>query len=149
MGGLNTSELPAYRFKIFWLNISSFLALFYFQTFHSIIMNISPRLPYDVINFEIDLMKDLGVKIEHGRWPSQLLDFSCLEELRVWSWSCQPGEADHEFKYLFISFFKCSIFNPDTLEKATSLLSRWKRTLEQVFILLNIFFLMWKIFPNC
>merc|ERR1719411_2438071 len=36
-GGLNTSELPAYR------------------------------LPYDVINFEIDLMKDLGVKIEHGR----------------------------------------------------------------------------------
>ena len=25
------------------------------------------RLPYDVINFEIDLMKDLGVKIEHGR----------------------------------------------------------------------------------
>ena len=37
VGGLNTSELPAYR------------------------------LPYDVINFEIDLMKDLGVKIEHGR----------------------------------------------------------------------------------
>jgi len=38
VGGLNTSELPAYR------------------------------LPYDVINFEIDLMKDLGVKIEHGRY---------------------------------------------------------------------------------
>ena len=37
VGGLNTSELPAYR------------------------------LPYDVINFEIDLMKDLGVKIQHGR----------------------------------------------------------------------------------
>jgi len=37
VGGLNTSELPAYR------------------------------LPYDVINFEIDLMKDLGVKVEHGR----------------------------------------------------------------------------------
>merc|ERR1719220_3221520 len=37
VGGLNTSELPAYR------------------------------LPYDVINFEIDLMKDLGVKIEQGR----------------------------------------------------------------------------------
>jgi len=36
-GGLNTSELPAYR------------------------------LPYDVINFEIDLMKDLGVKVEIGR----------------------------------------------------------------------------------
>lgn len=36
-GGLNTSELPAYR------------------------------LPYDVVNFEIDLMKDLGVKIETGR----------------------------------------------------------------------------------
>ena len=43
------------------------MALFYFQTFHSIIIHISPRLPYDVINFEIDLMKDLGVKIEHGR----------------------------------------------------------------------------------
>jgi len=37
VGGLNTSELPSYR------------------------------LPYDVINFEIDLMKDLGVKIEHGK----------------------------------------------------------------------------------
>jgi dihydropyrimidine dehydrogenase (NADP+) len=37
LGGLNTSELPAYR------------------------------LPYDVINFEIDLMKDLGVKIVNGR----------------------------------------------------------------------------------
>eukprot|EP00088_Acartia_fossae_P032309 TRINITY_DN3308_c0_g1_i6.p1 TRINITY_DN3308_c0_g1~~TRINITY_DN3308_c0_g1_i6.p1 ORF type:complete len:1069 (-),score=295.18 TRINITY_DN3308_c0_g1_i6:247-3453(-) len=37
LGGLNTSELPAYR------------------------------LPYDVINFELDLMKDLGVKIETGR----------------------------------------------------------------------------------
>merc|ERR1719450_278786 len=37
VGGLNTSELPSYR------------------------------LPYDVINFEIDLMKDLGVKIVHGR----------------------------------------------------------------------------------
>merc|ERR1719273_2464934 len=37
VGGLNTSELPAYR------------------------------LPYDVINFEIDLMKDLGVKIQQGR----------------------------------------------------------------------------------
>jgi len=36
-GGLNTSELPAYR------------------------------LPYDVINFEIDLMKDLGVKIVTGK----------------------------------------------------------------------------------
>jgi len=40
VGGLNTSELPAYR------------------------------LPYDVVNFEIDLMKDLGVKIEHGRFLS-------------------------------------------------------------------------------
>ena len=40
VGGLNTSELPAYR------------------------------LPYEVINFEIDLMKDLGVKIEHGRYLS-------------------------------------------------------------------------------
>jgi len=37
LGGLNTSELPAYR------------------------------LPYDVINFELDLMKDLGVKVETGR----------------------------------------------------------------------------------
>ena len=67
MGGLNTSELPAYRFSIFSPNISSFIALIYFQIFHSKIMIISPRLPYDVINFEIDLMKDLGVKIEHGR----------------------------------------------------------------------------------
>ena len=33
VGGLNTSELPSYR------------------------------LPYDVINFEMDLMKDLGVKV--------------------------------------------------------------------------------------
>ena len=40
VGGLNTSELPAYR------------------------------LPYEVINFEIDLMKDLGVKIQHGRYLS-------------------------------------------------------------------------------
>jgi len=40
VGGLNTSELPAYR------------------------------LPYDVINFEIDLMKDLGVKIQQGRFLS-------------------------------------------------------------------------------
>ena len=30
-------------------------------------LNTIKRLPYDVINFEIDLMKDLGVKIEHGR----------------------------------------------------------------------------------
>ena len=67
MGGLNTSELPAYRFSIFSPKVSFFMALFYFQTFHSIIIHISPRLPYDVINFEIDLMKDLGVKIEHGR----------------------------------------------------------------------------------
>ena len=59
------------------------MALFYFQTFHSIIIHISPRLPYDVINFEIDLMKDLGVKIEHGRWPSQLFSAwkSCKTDL--------------------------------------------------------------------
>jgi len=37
VGGLNTSELPAYR------------------------------LPYDVINFEMDLMKDLGVQVFNGR----------------------------------------------------------------------------------
>merc|ERR1719411_2322463 len=37
VGGLNTSELPSYR------------------------------LPYDVINFEMDLMTDIGVKIETGR----------------------------------------------------------------------------------
>ena len=35
VGGLNTSELPSYR------------------------------LPYDVINFEMDLMKDVGVKVKH------------------------------------------------------------------------------------
>ena len=91
MGGLNTSELPAYRFSIFWPKISFFIALFYIQTFHSIIMIILPRLPYDVINFEIDLMKDLGVKIEHGRWSSQLFDFFCLEELRV---DCK-SDLDH------------------------------------------------------
>ena len=33
VGGLNTSELPSYR------------------------------LPYDVVNFEMDLMKDIGVKV--------------------------------------------------------------------------------------
>lgn len=33
VGGLNSSELPSYR------------------------------LPYDVVNFEVDLMKDLGVKV--------------------------------------------------------------------------------------
>ena len=112
-------------------------------------MIIFPRLPYDVINFEIDLMKDLGVKIEHGRWSSQLFDFFLFGRvvcwLQVWSWSCQPGEADHKFKCLFIFLFNCNIFNPDTLGKATSLLSRWKRTLEQVFILLNMFFFMQKI----
>lgn len=36
-GGLSTSEIPQYR------------------------------LPYDVVNFEVDLMKDLGVKVEHGK----------------------------------------------------------------------------------
>lgn len=36
-GGLSSSEIPQYR------------------------------LPYEVIQFEVDLMKDLGVKIEHGR----------------------------------------------------------------------------------
>ena len=35
VGGLNTSELPSYR------------------------------LSYDVVNFEMDLMKDLGVKVLH------------------------------------------------------------------------------------
>jgi len=50
VGGLNTSELPAYR------------------------------LPYDVINFEIDLMKDLGVKIVHGR--SLHTDDLTLEKMR-------------------------------------------------------------------
>lgn len=38
-----------------------------FLYFHPIDSILSKRLPYDVINFEIDLMKDLGVKIEHGR----------------------------------------------------------------------------------
>ena len=37
VGGLNTSELPSYR------------------------------LSYDVVNFEMDLMKDLGVKVETSR----------------------------------------------------------------------------------
>ena len=38
VGGLNSSELPAYR------------------------------LPFDVINFELDLMKDLGIKVENDRY---------------------------------------------------------------------------------
>ena len=38
-----------------------------FLYFHPIDSILSKRLPYDVINFEIDLMRDLGVKIEHGR----------------------------------------------------------------------------------
>lgn len=38
VGGLNSSELPAYR------------------------------LPYDVVNFEMDLMKDIGVKVETKRY---------------------------------------------------------------------------------
>jgi len=50
VGGLNTSELPSYR------------------------------LPYDVINFEIDLMKDLGVKIEHGK--ALHTDNMTLEKMR-------------------------------------------------------------------
>ena len=37
VGGLNTSELPSYR------------------------------LPYDVINFEMDLMKDIGVKVRYQK----------------------------------------------------------------------------------
>ncbi|XP_059095329.1 dihydropyrimidine dehydrogenase [NADP(+)]-like [Tigriopus californicus] len=41
VGGLNTSELPSYR------------------------------LPYDVVNFEVDMMKDLGVKVENGRYLGQ------------------------------------------------------------------------------
>lgn len=40
VGGLNTSELPAYR------------------------------LPYDIVNFEMDLMKDLGVQVQTGRMLS-------------------------------------------------------------------------------
>lgn len=37
VGGLSSSEIPQYR------------------------------LPYEVVNFEVDLMKDLGVKVHHGR----------------------------------------------------------------------------------
>ena len=42
VGGLNTSELPSYR------------------------------LPYDVINFEMDLMKDIGVKVRYQKKRLQL-----------------------------------------------------------------------------
>lgn len=38
VGGLNSSELPSFR------------------------------LPYEVVNFEVDLMKDIGVKVETGRY---------------------------------------------------------------------------------
>jgi len=55
-GGLNTSELPAYR------------------------------LPYDVVNFEIDLMKDLGVKIETGRMLST--DDLSLTKLKDQGFAC-------------------------------------------------------------
>lgn len=41
VGGLSSSEIPQYR------------------------------LPYDVVNFEIDLIKDLGVKIELGKALSE------------------------------------------------------------------------------
>lgn len=41
IGGLSSSEIPQYR------------------------------LPYDVVNFEIDLIKDLGVKIELGKALSE------------------------------------------------------------------------------
>lgn len=37
VGGLSSSEIPQYR------------------------------LPFEVVNFEVDLMKDLGVKVHHGR----------------------------------------------------------------------------------
>lgn len=41
VGGLSSSEIPQYR------------------------------LPYDVVNFEVDLARDLGVKIEFGRRLSE------------------------------------------------------------------------------
>lgn len=41
VGGLSTSEIPQYR------------------------------LPFDVVNFEVDLLRDLGVKIEFGRTLSE------------------------------------------------------------------------------
>ena len=41
------------------------------------------RLPYDVINFEIDLMKDLGVKIVHGRGVSNISSASMLAAFTV------------------------------------------------------------------
>lgn len=37
VGGLSSSEIPQYR------------------------------LPFEMVNFEVDLMKDLGVKVHHGR----------------------------------------------------------------------------------
>uniref|UniRef100_A0A0K2T590 Dihydropyrimidine dehydrogenase [NADP(+)] n=1 Tax=Lepeophtheirus salmonis TaxID=72036 RepID=A0A0K2T590_LEPSM len=48
VGGLNSSELPAFR------------------------------LPYDVIDFEVQLMKDLGVKVVTGKPLSKTTDFSLL-----------------------------------------------------------------------
>ena len=41
VGGLSSSEIPQYR------------------------------LPYDVVNFEVDLARDLGIKIEFGRTLSE------------------------------------------------------------------------------
>ncbi|XP_046428918.1 dihydropyrimidine dehydrogenase [NADP(+)] [Neodiprion fabricii] len=59
VGGLSSSEIPQYR------------------------------LPYEVIQFELDLMKDLGVKIEHGRSLS-------TQDLTV------KGLKNSDYKVIFI-----------------------------------------------
>ena len=61
IGGLSSSEIPQYR------------------------------LPYDVVNFEIELAKDLGVKIEMGRALSE-------NDLTI------QGLQDSEYKAIFLGF---------------------------------------------
>ena len=57
VGGLNTSELPSYR------------------------------LSYDVVNFEMDLMKDLGVKVMHCKMETYLpLDMKTSLETISFRW---------------------------------------------------------------
>jgi len=62
VGGLNSSELPAYR------------------------------LPYDVINFELDMLKDIGVKVENNR-------FLGLQDLTL---SKLTNDMDHKAVFIGI-----------------------------------------------
>ena len=56
-----------------------------------IIMNIY-RLPYDVINFELDMLKDIGVKVENNR-------FLGLQDLTL---SKLTNDMDHKAVFIGI-----------------------------------------------